>query len=73
MSDREFDYLKALLTTLDEWELVSVHSYLRSSHSIKTVRINDLFYVEDEEEDFEINTMELITYIDIEFQSRNLN
>ena len=73
LNNNEFEHLKELLANLSEWELISVHSYLRHSHSSKEIYLKDVFHIANEEDDFEIDVLQLIAYIEIEFQFRNLN
>lgn len=71
LNDEEFEHLKELLADMTDWQLISVHSYLRLEETKDTVNINEIFYADDF--NFDIKTNQLLAYIEIEYQHRNLN
>jgi len=69
MDEIDFQKFRELLSSLNEYELLSLHNSLRNT-SHKKLNISDVFHVDY---NFEIYTKETEIFTEIEFQKRNLN
>lgn len=73
LSDEEFEKLKDLLAKVSDWDLLSVHSYLRLGYTDKKIKLSEIFEIKGMDVNFEMKPNQLLAYIEIEFQNRNLN
>ena len=73
MNDEEFEFLKELLSQVSDMDLLSIHSYLRLEHKGRNIEIMEMFETDTEMMDISIPGTQLLAYIEVEFQHRNLN
>jgi hypothetical protein len=73
MNEENLYNLKYLLEFLEDMELITLHSYLRTEHGRKMVRVDDIVSSDILDIDFELPTSQLMTYIEMELNQRNLN
>lgn len=74
MGEDDFEGLKTLLSEIGTMDIVSLHSYLRGEEIPNVIRLVDIIDGDFEiAEDIIISTNQLLTFVEIEFQKRNLN
>ncbi len=74
MEGDNFEDLKTLLSEICTMDIVSLHSYLRGEEIPSVIRLVDIIDSDfDIAEDIIISTNQLLVFVEIEFQKRNLN
>jgi len=73
MKESEIQYIKHLLTGFSNMELISIHSFLRTTKQDSKIILSDIIDDGDLSDNLALSPQQLLVYVDMEFQIRNLN